>query len=119
MPYPVDEARIAAAEVALGRRLPAWLRKRLAEDNGGELVSGEEVFQLYAVWDDSSPRTVRKTANHLVREQATWRGWERFPAGAIAIGEDGSGDALVLLAGEDEARRWVHETGECEVLAEK
>ena len=37
------------------------------------------------------------TANHLVRKIGRLRQWPRFPQGALAIAENGSGDLLVLL----------------------
>ena len=70
----------------------------------------ERLWQLHPVFDDSDRKRMGRTANHLVRETAVARGWSGFPAEAIAIGANGSGDRLVLMpAGErfGEGSLWV------------
>jgi SMI1 / KNR4 family (SUKH-1) len=114
---PTTESAVTAAERELGRRLPEALRARLLRNNGGEIVlrvgSGgdEEVWPLHPVWDDTSTETKRRSASHLVREQAEARGWPGFPEGAVAIASY-DGDQLVLLPDREEPALWLHETGE-------
>jgi hypothetical protein len=111
--FPVDEERVAAAEEALGRPLPAGLRERLLRDNGGEVIvegyPGDAEWQLHPVWDDGDRKRMGRTANHLVRETEEHG---ELPDGAVVVGANGTGDLLVLPAGDDEPAWWDHETGE-------
>ena len=116
MGLPTSERAVEAAEEQLGRRLPQRLRERLLRNNGGEVLvrweDGEdEQWQLHPVWDDSDRETMRRSSNHLVREQADAREWPGFPADAISIAAL-DGDQLVLTRGEDDPKLWLHETGE-------
>ena len=119
MAFPVDEERIEAAERALGRTLPPRLRERLRRDNGGDLDLGElGPWQLHPVWDDGDRRRVARTASHVVREtEEAHEGIPDLPEGAVVVAADGSGDLLLLLAGEDEPRLHDHETGELEPVS--
>jgi SMI1 / KNR4 family (SUKH-1) len=128
MPFPVDEERVAAAEDALGRRLPDALRQRLMRDNGGDAEAAaahprpgaqrdiDPHWQLHPVWDDSDRKRAARSANHIVRETAEARAWDGFPADAIAIASNGTGDRLILQPGKDELALWDHETGEVQAL---
>ena len=110
MAFPVDRRFIERAEQQLGRALPETFVQRLLGDNGGEVEAAGETWQLHPVFDDSDRKRMGRTANHLVRETAVVRGWSGFPAEAIAIGANGSGDRLVLMpAGErfGEGSLWV------------
>ncbi len=113
MGHPVDEPRIDAAEAALGVTLPTWLRRALAADNGGQIEVGGDRWTLHPVRDDSDPRRIRRTWDDIVRRQEAARRWTGFPDEAIAIGENGTGDMLVMIdAGSGlEPAVWDHETG--------
>lgn len=95
MPFPVSEEFLEAAERELGRRFPEPLRSRLVGHNGGEVRDEEEDWQLHPVWDSSDKERMRRSANHVVKETRQAREWRGFPADAIAIGENGSGDRLI------------------------
>ena len=117
MPFPVDGSRIAAAEEALGRRLPDGLRGRLQQENGGEIEASGSVWYLHPILDDSDRRPLRRTAtNNIVHETEEARDafTEFFPDGAVAVANDGGGDYLLLLPGEDEPRLWEPRTGNLE-----
>jgi hypothetical protein len=116
MPVPVSEESLVAAEAALGRPLPRHLRERLLQDNGGEIVADGDDWHLFPVWDPTDRRTVRRTANHIVRENAEAREWESFPQGAVAVASNGTGDLLVVCEGSDEIRLWRHDSGELEAV---
>ena len=111
MGFPVDEPYIVAAEQALGRDLPPALTSRLRRNNGGEIRTEDMDWTLYPVYDSTDRTRISRTANHIVRESARWLAWHGFPEGAVAIAEDGCGNALIVLAGSDEIRVWNHETG--------
>jgi hypothetical protein len=117
MPFPADESRIVAAEEALGRRLPDGLRARLREENGGEIEACGMVWYLATVFDDSDRARLRRTAtSHVVHETQELRDafGEDMPRDAIVVANDGAGDHLVLLPGEDEPYWWETRTGELE-----
>ena len=117
MPFGVDEERIAAAEEELGRRLPDGLRARLREANGGEIEAGGIVWFLHTIYDDSDRGRLRRTAtSHVVHATREAReGYEElFPEGAVVVAENGGGDHLLLLPGEDEPRWWQPITGDLE-----
>jgi hypothetical protein len=111
------ESAIAAAEEALGRRLPSVHRERLLQNNGGDVrlrIAGtdeDEEWELHPVRDDATRETMRRSANDIVREQAGAREWPDFPPDAVAIAQR-DGDQLVLMAGSDDPLLWLHETGE-------
>jgi SMI1 / KNR4 family (SUKH-1) len=112
MGFPVDQQFIAEAELALGRELPPALTSRLRRNNGGEVRTEDMDWTLYPVYDSGDRKRISRTANHIIRELLRWRTWHGFPEGAVAIAEDGCGNALIVLAGSDEIREWNHETGE-------
>ena len=117
MPFPVEDSRIAAAEKALGRRLPDGLRERLRQQNGGEIEAAGIVWYLHPIFDDSDRRRLRRTAtNNIVHETEEARDAfkELFPDGAVVLANDGGGDYLLLLPGENEPQWWEPRTGELE-----
>jgi hypothetical protein len=110
MALPTTELCVAAEEQTIGRRLPRAHRDRLVRENGGEIFCDGEAWQLHPVWDPSDRRTSQRSANHIARETEAARRWRGFPDGGVAVGEDGSGNRLVLLPGSDDIYRWDHET---------
>ena len=116
MAFPASEELVAQAERELGRDLPDELRRRLIENNGGEIavVPWPDVWSLYPVRDDTDRRRLARTASHIVRqhtELAELREAGDLPDDAIAIAENAGGDLLLRLASESFAV-WDHETAE-------
>lgn len=114
MAFPVSEEKIAAAEAAIGRRLPKVHRMRLLRNNGGEVRALDDDWKLYPVWDPTDRKTIKRTANHLLNETATARKWHGFPDDAVALAADGCGNLLIARSEEDLIEFWDHETGEAE-----
>lgn len=115
MAFRVSEDKISALEKAIGWPLPSALRQRLAVENGGEVhLFGdvEDIWWLHPVWDDSDRKRIKRTANHILRETEVAKQWGRFPADAVAIANNGSGDLLVVRKGDPETYRLDHETGD-------
>lgn len=86
-------------------------------DNGGQVEVGDEVFELFKVLDRTDrKRQARTAANDIVRENAAVKEWAGFPPNALALGENGSGDVLVVLRDAepygDALHIWDHETGD-------
>jgi hypothetical protein len=124
MPFPVDIRFVKRAEEKLRRKLPSSYVARMCMRNGGELAAGDDAWQLYPVLDDSDRKRLARTCNDIVRETNAARQWRDFPANAVAIGSNGGGDQLVLVADEstdrfrDEVYWWDHETGELHKVAD-
>ena len=123
MPFPVAVEYVRKTEAMLGRKLPPGYVIRLCRENGGEVLTDGDVWQLHPIFDDSDRTRLKRTCNDLVRETVVARKWPDFPPEAVAIGENGGGDRLILLPA-DEGRYgdvvywWDHETGEIHQVAD-
>lgn len=89
---------IADEESRLGRSLPANLRQRLMDENGGNIAISDELWSLHPVRDGSSRRTTAATISSIERETLTARAAspELLRAGVIVIGDNDAGDLLLL-----------------------
>jgi hypothetical protein len=118
MAFPTTVDRIAAAEAQLGAKLPAEYRNRLLSNNGGELETAEDVWQVFPVFDDTDRKRAGRSANHIVPETSQAARWPGFPGGAVAVASNGSGDLLVFLPGSNgtfngRLQHWSHDSQEC------
>jgi hypothetical protein len=118
MPFPLDESHIAIAETKLGVKFPPSFRQRMMRENGGEVETGDDAWQLYPFLDSSDKKRFARTCNDIIRETQYARSWDGFPSDAIAIGSNGAGDQLVLLKNSEIDSElspivywWDHETG--------
>src|SRR5271168_1335657 len=98
MAFPVDIQFVKRAEAKLGRKLPLGYVVKMCRDNGGEVDAGTDHWWLHPIFDDSDRKRLKRTCNDIVRETASAREWPDFPPNALAIGHNGGGDKLVLLA---------------------
>ena len=120
MAFDLKAEFVDAAEHGLGLPLPASYRQAMQRSNGGEIEVGDDVWWLHPIADPSDRKRLARSANPVLKETAGCQDWPRFPAGALAIASNGSGDQLVLLRGasafEPAVYEWSHETGElCQV----
>jgi len=119
---PVEEQYVAAAERQLGVAFPDRYRAWLLACNGGEVEIDGEWWDLHPVADASDPRRIGPTWDHVCRQTELARLLGGFPAAAVAIGEDGSGDRLVLIprdgGGPLQLAIWRHASGEVRWTAE-
>lgn len=118
MPFPVEERFIAEAEKRLGVVFPESFRRCMMMDNGGEVETPPDAWQLYPFWDKSDKKRLKRTCNDIVRETDEARKSETFPTDAVAIGANGCGDQLILLRSPErpsdlkaDVYWWDHETG--------
>jgi hypothetical protein len=124
MPFPVDIALVKRAEAKLGRKLPASYARKMCVNNGGEVVTGSDSWSLYPIFDDSDKKRLKRTCIDIVRETKTASEWRGFPPEALAIGANGCGDKLVVLADPGSDRYadavywWDHETGDLNKVAD-
>ena len=117
MALPTHQKSIDNAEASLGLSLPAWLKERLIRENGGEIETGEDIWQLFSVLDTSDRKTASRSATNIVSETKSAHTWTGFPPNAIAIADNGTGDLLILLADESgqlgpEVYLWMHDSDE-------
>lgn len=122
MPFDLAESFIAATERELGAELPASYKAAMALSNGGEVEVAHDAWQLHPIADTSDRKRLARTANHIIRETASLKAWPNFPANAVAIAANGSGDHLVLIheggVFSSLVFRWSHETGTIQKVAE-
>jgi hypothetical protein len=115
---------VKRTEAQLGRKLPLGYVVKMCRENGGWVRAGEDSFSLYPIFDDSDKQRLKRTCNDIVRETVQASQWPDFPADALAIGGNGSGDQLVILADAESERYgeavlwWDHETGELHKIAD-
>ncbi|MBN2023772.1 MAG: SMI1/KNR4 family protein [Pirellulales bacterium] len=124
MPFPVDEKYIMSAEQKLRVGFPESFRRKMLQDNGGEVATPSDAWQLYPFMDTSDKKRLKRTCNDITRETASARQWNSFPKEAVAIGANGSGDQRILIPSDDPAILrdavfwWDHETVEVTKIAE-
>lgn len=124
MPFPIDVKYIIETEGHLGVEFPYEFRQKMINQNGGELITEEDDWQLYPFFDKSDKKRISRTCNHIVLETKQAKEWHSFPENAIAIATNGCGDYLILLPLESNAKKlsekiysWFHEKGEIEEVA--
>lgn len=121
MPFDLAEQFILAVEQQLGTALPTAYRLAMLRQNGGELEVEDDVWQQYPIADTSDRKRLSRTANHILKETESCRGWRFFPPGALAIAGNGSGDQLLFLrqgeAFSPAVHHWSHDSGQLQQLA--
>lgn len=124
MPFPVDPKFIDQAEAKLGVKFPDSFRAGMAELNGGEIETDDDLWQLHPFFDTSDQKRLKRTANDIVRETESAKDWTGFPEGAVAISSGQCGDIAILVPEDDDSTRlrdtvlhWNHETGATKILA--
>jgi hypothetical protein len=124
MPFPLDIQFVKRAQAKLGRKLPHGYVAKMCRDNGGEVATRTDTWWLFPIFDDSDRKRLKRTCNDIVRETASACKRPDFPTNALAIGHNGGGDMLVLLADPatdryaDVVYWWDHETGELSQVAD-
>lgn len=125
MPFPLDQKWIDAAEQRLGKALPDCYKNRLKRDNGGQIEAVGDSWILYPIFDQSDRTRLNRTSNHVLAETKSAKLWNGFPADAIAIAANGSGDLLILLVDEESGASfdpmvwcWNHESRHIEPVAD-
>lgn len=126
MPFPIDEKYITETERELGILFPDNFKSKMMKENGGELMTDDDDWNLYPFFDKSDKKRISRTCNHIGSETKDAQDWSNFPSNGIAIASNGSGDHLVLLPIKgnkeklsDEIFVWYHETGNIEKVADK
>lgn len=125
MAFPIDIKYIIETEQELGLAFPDNFKSKMAQVNGGELMTGDDDWQLFPFFDKSDNKRISRTCNNIILETNQAKQWENFPVNGIAIGSNGFGDLLLLLPTKEDNRKlsdeifmWFHETGETEKIAD-
>ncbi|MCI9845237.1 SMI1/KNR4 family protein [Flavobacterium pectinovorum] len=124
MAFPIDIKYIIETETELEVEFPYEFKQKMMNQNGGELITEDDDWQLYPFFDKSDKKRISRTCNHIVLETKQAKEWSNFPPGAIAIATNGCGDQLVLLPLDSNVRKlgekiflWFHETGRTQEVA--
>jgi hypothetical protein len=125
MPFSVDNKYIMEMEQELGVIFPEKFKSKMAKENGGELLTEDDDWHLFPIFDRSDRKRISRTCNHIALESNQAKLWENFPANGIAIASNGSGDLLLLLPTKEDNKKlsdqiwiWFHESGEIEQIAD-
>lgn len=125
MPFPLDEKYIFETEQELGILFPNNFKAKMIKENGGELKTVDDDWQVIPFFDKSDKKRISRTCNHILLETKQARSWDNFPSNGIKIASNGCGDFLLLMPTKlndkklsDEIYLWFHETGEIEKVAD-
>jgi hypothetical protein len=125
MAFPVDEQYIIETEKELELKFPPTFKGKMKIENGGEIETADDSWTIHPFFDKSDIKRIKRTTNNIILETNNSRKWGNFPPTAIAIGDTGSGDKLILLPSannptqlSDKIYFWSHETGEVTAIAD-
>jgi hypothetical protein len=86
------------------------------------VYANDDVWNLHPILDTSYRKRLKRSCNDILRETEFMRDWPGWPENALAIGENGGGDRLVLLRVnrqyESTVYVWLHDTDEVVAVAE-
>ena len=115
MAFDLEAKYIVAAEETLQASLPDSYRAALQSENGGCVFAANDYWELHPIRDSSSRKRLSRTSNDIVGETKVMQEWPNWPEGAVAIAQNGNGDALLLLRNassfEPQVYVWRHEDG--------
>lgn len=123
MPFPVENVYIIETEQSLGVKFSSSYREAMSADNGGEVATDDDDWQLFPFRDKSDQKKLARTSNDIIRENQSVQTTPGFPSNALAIAANGMGDYLVFLKNgvgmlSAAVFLWNHETGEMEKIAD-
>jgi hypothetical protein len=103
MPFPVEEKYIIETEKELNIIFPSHFKNRMKKINGGDLISEKNAyeFELFPFYDQSDQKSIGRTYNHIGSETENARKMPNFPNDAVAIGDDGCGNYIILIPEND------------------
>jgi hypothetical protein len=125
MPFPIDIKYIEQAERDTNKIFPEKFKAKMIEYNGGELTTDDDNWILFPFLDQSDSKRLSRTCNHILFETEKAKEWIDFPKNAIAIGENGYGDYLILQQIDtlssvlsETLFAWRHENGKIDIIAD-
>ncbi|EIQ01764.1 putative glucan synthasis protein [Opitutaceae bacterium TAV1] len=124
MPFPISESEIEKTETRIGIRFPESFRNAMMSDNGGEVITDEDQWELFPFLDTSDRKRISRTSNDILRETAESRKWRGFPESGWSVANNGFGDHILFIRSkadpskfEDTVYTFWHETGTIKILA--
>ena len=102
MPFPVDLKYIVELENELGLKFPDKFKDKMIQENGGEIQTDNDLWILYPFLNKSNNKMISRTCNHIGLETKNAKEWINFPMDAVAIGQNGLGDLLILLPNKND-----------------
>ena len=124
MPFPVNIKYINEIEQEFELEFPGKFKSKMTKENGGELITEDDDWQLFPFFDKLDNKRISRTCNHIGLETKQAKEWENFPKNGVAIASNGYGDFLVLLPTAENEKKlsdeifiWFHETGQIEKVA--
>ena len=122
MPFDLSEEQLRATENEIEAKFPEAYRRQMMRSNGGEIDAASDNWNLIPLRDASDRKRLSRTANHVLVETKSLSGFPKWHENALAIAENGTGDALVMLRDGDQIKpqvyKWCHEEGTLEFVAE-
>ena len=125
MAFDISEEQVAATEAELGRKLPPKYRSMMMTNNGGTAFDDEDQWDIHPIRDTSDRKRLSRSCSHILVETKSSQEWRGFPKDALAIGDNGFGDVMMLLPSPadpsvygDRIYAFLHETGEVKPLAD-
>lgn len=125
MPFPIADTEIQKTEAKLGIKFPETFRREMMTSNGGEILTDDDAWTQYPILDTSDRKRLSRTCNDIVKETASAKEWDGFPANGVAIARNECGDQLLLLPSEgnnevlgETIYTFRHEDGQVERLAQ-
>jgi len=90
--------------------------------NGGEVAAYDAVWNLHPILDKSDRKRLSRSCNDILRETRMMRDWPDWPANAVAIADNGTGDKLLFLREgqlyQPAVYVWLHDSGDLIVVAQ-
>jgi len=124
MAFPISESELAKTEAKIGIRFPESFRSAMMTDNGGEVITEEDQWELFPFLDTSDRKRLSRTSNDILRETTESRKWRGFPQDGWSVANNGFGDHILFIRSksdptkfEDTVYTFWHETGTVKVLA--
>ena len=122
MPFDLSDEQLTSTESDIGAVFPETYRLRMKEDNGGAIFAKSDYWNLIPIRDTSDRKRVSRTANHVLVETESFSGFPHWHDNALAIAENGAGDALVMFQQgvqiSHQVFYWSHEDGRLELIAD-
>ena len=122
MPFDLSEEQLQATEAEIGTQFPESYRQQMMRSNGGEVDAASDHWNLIPLRDTSDRKRLSRTANHVLVATKSLSGFPTWNENAVAIAENGTGDALVMIREGDQIKPqvfcWCHEDGAVELIAE-
>lgn len=125
MPFPIPESEILKTEQKLGLTFPASFRAAMMQENGGEIITDEDEWEIRPFLDTTDRKRLSRTCNDILQETKAAKEWGQFPGTGVAIAANGCGDHLFFLPSasdparlDDKVYAFWHEEARIECIAE-